>query len=139
MKTTSFIALPLLIAGLLLNGCSGLDDPDDPNPPPPTDGHDGTYELNIFPPSEDEGACTRANGIMKIIDGKVTGQVTDQNTGEQIDLSGGVESDGFIEGALKFSTDTNAGTYNGLMKISTGKGTWEDIHDCAGEWLAIKN
>ena len=153
MKSNATIPLlPLLFSGLLLSGCSGLDDPDDSRDREPSD-YDGAFTLAIEPPAEEPGGCSDAKGVMRLSDGNVTGKATDQNSGETITLSGSVKSDGYIEGTIVFSFGGNAGTYNGLMKSSCGlgatttdcteggtggDGTWKDTSDCNGDWTATK-
>lgn len=154
MKSASFIPPALLIAGLFLGGCSGLDDDNDNGnrDREPSD-YNGAFSLDILPPEGELNGCSDASGIMRLNDGNVTGEATDLNTGESIVLSGSVESDGFIEGALVFSFGGNAGSYSGLMKSSCdlgspatdcteggtgGDGTWKDTSDCIGTWTATK-
>jgi hypothetical protein len=161
MKTATTILLPLFVAGLLLSGCSGLDDPDDGGRDREPSDYDGAFTLAINPPEAEAidppeaepSGCSDANGVMRLNDGKVTGTATDLNTGETILLSGSVASDGFIEGALVFSFGGNTGSYSGLMKSSCdlgstttdcteggtgGDGTWKDTSDCIGVWTATK-
>ncbi len=154
MKTTSFIPPALLITGLLLSGCSGLDDPEEDN------GDDGSvYDgLYNFLMTSSDAACTEASGIMRVVDGKVSGSADNLDTGEEItSISGSVDNrDGFVEGNLTFSFADHSGTYSGKMEgeecelptsntfgginvsAGTSEGTWKDNLSCAGKWYACK-
>lgn len=151
MKTAATLFPSLFIAGVLLSGCSGLDDPDDDGRDRKPSDYNGAFTLVINPPEVEPGGCSDAQGVIRLVNGDVTGQATDLNTGETILLSGSVQSDGFIEGTLVFSFGGNAGSYSGLMKSSCdlglddcneggtgGDGTWKDTSDCSGRWTATE-
>lgn len=144
MTSVTATLLPMLFLGLLLSGCSGLDDPDDGGDDRVPSDYDGAYILTVTPPVDDSRACTDADGVMRLNDGKVTGEATDNNTGDTFILSGTVESDGFISGSL-VSSFSGGGSYSGLMRTTCsdtscsgtgGDGTWRSI--CVEEWAATK-
>ena len=153
MKTTFFIALPLLIAGLLLNGCSGLDDPDDPGEENPS-AYEGSY---LFFTNTDVGECTIPPGIVMQIssEGDISSNPKiDRNTGETIKLNGRVGSSGTVRGEFNFSFPGHSGDYDGVLntiecdrdeegfitgKTVSGRGEWIDyqsgVSDCDGSWF----
>ncbi len=146
MKTTSLIPPALLITGLLLSGCSGLDDPDDGDGGGSTPSEfEGAYTFEV---TVDVGICSDDQGVMQVdADGDVTS--TTLNDGfDDFTLSGLVVSNGFIEGDFDFTVAGHAATYDGVMSTTTtecggnvtvkgGGGTWGDTSTgCSGTWTA---
>ena len=154
MKTTFFISPALLIAGLLLSGCDGLDDPGN-NSITPSD-FEGTYQ---FFTDTEFGTCTiptGSNGMTMIVSnaGDVTSKSKiNRETGETMKLSGRVGSSGSINGNFNFSFAGHTGTFDGVItteecddpdedgfiKNVSGVGDWVDYHngdsDCDGSWF----
>lgn len=153
MNAIAFLAPPLLIAGLLLSGCSGLDDPEDPGKENPS-AYEGSY---LFFTSTDVGTCSIPPGIVMQIslEGNISSNPKiDRNTGETIKLSGRVGSSGTVRGKFDFSFPGHSGEYDGVLntiecdrdeegfitgKTVSGRGEWIDyqsgVSDCDGSWF----
>ncbi len=154
MKTTFFISPALLIAGLLLSGCDGLDDPGNNNTY--YSDFEGTYQ---FFTDTEFGTCTIPTGSAGITmrvssEGDVTSDSKiNRETGETMKLSGRVRSSGSIDGDFNYSFHGHTGTFdgvitteecddpdeNGLIEHVSGVGDWVDYQsgksDCDGSWF----
>jgi len=146
MKTISCISPALLISALLLNGCSGLDDPDDGGGSTTPSVFTGSYDLVV----ELTAGCpiTTATGTMTVdVDGVVTSTTLDNGSGDYT-FSGNInEITEFINGDLNFTPPGITGTFDGNMSTSTiihcgitpvtgGGGNWGDSLGCSGTWTA---
>ena len=102
MKSTSIIPPALLIAGLFLSGCDGLDNPSEIVNQPKD--FNGAYDFFAEETTDLDHEC-RLEGSLRLDDGDVEGEATylnDPRKGEQIIFTGSVDRDGFIRGDFDY-------------------------------------
>lgn len=153
MKSITSVWLPLIVAGLLLSGCDGLDEPDDPGKDNPSR-YEGSYQ---FFTNTVTGSCTIPSGVVMQINrlGKITSNPKiDQTSGETIKLTGNAGSSGAVKGEFDFSFAGHKADFDGVLntiecdrdedgfitgKTVSGKGEWIEsksgVSDCNGTWF----
>lgn len=100
--------------------------------------YSGNYAVSFAATtSEDNGyPCIWENGSISINDSRLIGTIV-SDWGNAYHITGDVSQNGYIRGYLKIE-DNVAGPFNGQMNANGGNGTWNDIDQCSGEWIAVE-
>ncbi len=101
---------------------------------------DGSYNVSFIsttPLNNANFQCGNGSGVVNIVKSIVTGSISADTIGPTLSVSGIVQSDGSISGALA----VNSVLFTNFMGVVSGTpgGTWNDRTGCAGTWEMIKN
>ena len=129
------LSLFLLTTTLLLSSCADTE----------KDNHSVEYEITAIPTTELDssgGECGQAKGRVSLRNKKIFGNMTDSHE-RTFGVAGSVNKLGQVSGGFaitfgNFITLSNVAKFNGKFDSSGGKGNWQDIHQCSGNWTAVK-
>ena len=83
------------------------------------------------------GMCSLIKGYMVINNNVATGTIFSLTKVPYIITGKYIAETGVIDGVFT-DEDDNTAPYSGILNGEKGSGTWSDVFDCKGRWVALK-
>jgi len=103
-------------------------------------GFNGSYTIvatSITATNINGESCGNGAGTLNM-NGTTVGGNLFTSSGVRFDLTGTITSAGVVTGG--FARDgLNTATFNGSFSGTRGSGIWQDVYQCSGSWVAVKN